>query len=88
MRVLQPSDKAQVEKREIHHEYFVMLLVSLADKLRFQCILKSQKGHGVYNPTSWQAEYFKYFDQITILYRQPNTILLGIWRCNIFLCQY
>lgn len=77
IRVLQMSDKALVEKHEIHCECFVMPLISPADKFVFQCILKSEKGHSICNLASWQAKQFKYFDQIIILYCQPNTILLS-----------
>ena len=56
VRILQLFDKAPVEKHEIHRECFVNLLASPADRLVFQCILKSQKGHDICNRASWQAE--------------------------------
>ena len=56
VRIFQLSDKALVEKREIHRKCFVMPLASPAARLLSQCILKSQKSHGINNLASWQAK--------------------------------
>ena len=56
IRVLQLSNKTPIEKREIHHECFLIHMVGLVDKLILQYILKLQKDYSIYNQTSWQAK--------------------------------